>query len=235
VIRFKELEKLGVRVAVCSGVEDGDCGWNGSGTAQSGRCVIANQCGFPETDYVCGLQVHGVQVTVVGETDRGKGALKHATAIPDNDALITITPGLPLAVFAADCVPVYLFDPGILAIGLVHAGRVGTFEGIAVKTIEAMVEHMAVRPDHIHAVIGPSAGPARYEVSEELAEGWKAKGLPAEGRYLNLWDANRLQLESAGVPGSHIQICGHCTMSDSRYFSYRRNGTAERNMAVLML
>jgi copper oxidase (laccase) domain-containing protein len=37
------------------------------------------------------------------------------------------------------------------------------------------------------------------------------------------------------VPESQVHCTGVCTICNARYFSYRREGTSDRNMAVLML
>ena len=38
------------------------------------------------------------------------------------DGLVTDEPNLPLLIYAADCVPLYFYDPIHHAIGLSHAG-----------------------------------------------------------------------------------------------------------------
>jgi copper oxidase (laccase) domain-containing protein len=92
-----------------------------------------------------------------------------------------------------------------------------------------------VRPSDVLAEIGPSAGPQSYEVSESIADEFAALGLPRNGRLLDLWGANRLQLERAGVPPSQITTTGHCTISDPRYFSHRRDASGCRNLAITVV
>jgi copper oxidase (laccase) domain-containing protein len=38
-----------------------------------------------------------------------------------------------------------------------------------------------------------------------------------------------------GVPASHIEIAGICTVCGGRFFSYRKGGNAMRNMAILSM
>ncbi len=52
------------------------------------------------------------------------------------DGLVTDEPNLPLLIYAADCVPLYFYDPIHHAIGLSHAGWRGTVNGMAKATVE---------------------------------------------------------------------------------------------------
>ncbi|MBT8397734.1 MAG: polyphenol oxidase family protein, partial [Gemmatimonadetes bacterium] len=49
---------------------------------------------------------------------------------PDADGHLTSSPGVLLAVTVADCVPVFLVDPGKRVAGLLHAGWRGTVVGV---------------------------------------------------------------------------------------------------------
>jgi polyphenol oxidase len=64
--------------------------------------------------------------------------------------------------------------------------------------------------------VGPEVD-ARFEHSPELQ-------LAGNGKYkLDLAQANRGQLETAGVPSAHIFDCGLCTACrPDQFFSYRR-------------
>jgi len=149
--------------------------------------------------------------------------------------MATDRPGLPLAVFVADCVPVYIFDPVRRAAALVHAGRAGTQQNITGAALAVLRRAYGTNPSDVHIHIGPSAGPCCYEVSVELARAFRGAGLPASGRRLDLWGANRLQAEAAGVPRAQVACSGICTICDGRFYSYRRGDGLSRNMALLML
>ena len=231
-IHFPELESLGLRVAAMTERCDGDCRTAGPGSPRDACCGVL---GVPPESLVCGRQVHGVTIAVAGEEARGRGAPGHETALPATDGLLTALPGLPLAVFVADCVPVFLFAPEAGAAGLVHAGRQGTRANIVGRAVRLLVERLGAAPGGVHALIGPSAGPGRYEVSESLAADWEEAGLPCRGRLLDLWEANRRQLCAAGVPDHQIHLAGICTIEDGRFFSYRRGDQTSRNMALLMI
>jgi copper oxidase (laccase) domain-containing protein len=52
--------------------------------------------------------------------------------------------------------------------------------------------------------------------------------------YFDLWEANRSQLEQAGVPKEKIEIAGICTMSRSDlFYSYRQEGSGCGHFCLL--
>ena len=232
-IRFPELERLGVTLAVMSDCSDGDCRAHDPAGA-AGRRAFCEVCSIDCSEVAVGKQTHGVRVALVTGHDRGRGSRPELPAFPETDALITSAAALPIAVTVADCVPVFLYDPAIGAVGIAHAGREGTLHGIVRYTVEAMTKSFGTNPATVHAVIGPSAGPDAYEVSEELVREFVAAGLPARGRLLDLWEANAIHLTQAGVPRGNISIAGICTITDGRFHSHRAHANGMRNMALIM-
>ena len=135
------------------------------------------------------------------------------------DGLITREPELALVVFTADCVPVLLQGPGVVA--AVHAGWRGTAKGIAAKA----VREMDCDPAEIQAWIGPSIGLCCYEVGDEVRDAMRCL-LDADAepffqeRRLDLKGLNRRQLELAGVRRISVsQICTRCNHTE--YWSHR--------------
>ena len=221
-MRFFSLERLGVSVAAISEMSDGDCGeW-------AVRAAFCGRLGIDAGNLVTGREVHGAEVAIAGEGDRDR-------CFAATDGLLTDVSGLPLAVFVADCVPVYLVDPVRRAVGLVHSGREGVRQGISGTAVRAMVDRLGCHAEDIHGVIGPSAGPCCYEVSEAMAEQFRGLGLPTEGRRLNLWEGTAFQLSWAGVPRDQIEVSEICTICGGRFFSYRREGGSRRNLALICL
>lgn len=237
-IRFETLESIGLSVAVMSGCSEGDCRLPADSNNFAGRQErrdFLSVLGLEPEKLVCVRQVHGDAVIRVGVQDAGRGGLDAATAVADCDAMITCEPGLPIGISVADCVPLLVYDPvkGALAAG--HAGRLGTMGNIAGRIVEAMSFHFRTDPSDLRAVIGPSAGPDRYEVSEEIALAFEALDLPRNGRLLDLWGANRLQFERAGLPTDQIHVSGRCTIEDAGFYSHRGDGSGARNLAVASL
>lgn len=236
-MRFDEMEKRGVSLALMTDAADGDCGRRADPAARERVC---NACGIRSEDLVCGSQVHGVNIAIAGESDRGRGVRSGHSAFPDTDALVTNVRGLPLAVFVADCVPVYVVEPVVGCIALVHAGRVGTERGITGLAVQVLQETYGAKPERTYALIGPSAGPCCYEVDEACAKAFAA-AIPAYNpaalpkRHLDLWHANAVQLTSAGIPSAHINSSGTCTICSGLFHSHRRCPNGQRNMAFLAL
>lgn len=207
--------------------------------------------GLPVHRAVMAGLVHGNRVVAVTEAD-GKAPVATSAAsdpvrlVPDCDALITDRPGVALVVTAADCVPVFLYDPVHRAIAAVHAGWRGTVAGICAESVRAMAATYGSQPADIHAAIGPSIGPCCYEVDDAVAgpvrayygdkASWLLKPGRAPGKYqLNLWEANRQDLLRAGV--THVDISCECTSCGvDRLFSHRAEaGTAGRGAAIIAL
>lgn len=134
------------------------------------RRRLASAVGVDLSSFVLPQQVHGGEVRVVTAAHRGRGAFTGEDAVPDADALITREAGIVLAVMLADCVPVVVFDPLTLAVGVVHAGWSGTVQHVARNTVEAMRREFGSDPATLLAGVGPSIGPHSYEVGADVAE-----------------------------------------------------------------
>ena len=182
-------------------------------------------------DIVTPNQVHGDKVMKVDESNRGQGSLSYADAIKETDALITNTPNLPLMLCFADCVPIMFVDIDNQAIGIAHAGWKGTVSKIAAKTLMAMTDEFGTDPRNCLAGIAPSIGSCCYEVGENVIEEYK-KSLPnhvekliinRDGKtFIDLWQANLIQLLEVGMSEENIDVARECTCCKSSwYFSYR--------------
>jgi YfiH family protein len=210
------------------------------------RRRVAAALGADLGDFVLGEQVHAGEARVVGAADRGRGASSPADAVPGCDALVTADPGTVLAVLAADCVPVVLYDPVRHVIACAHAGWRGTAARVAASAVAAM-ESLGTRAADVVAGVGPAIAPSRYEVGAEVAQsaergfGDRAGDVlsPAgPGRWLfDLWTANRIVLREAGVPDSQIHVTDVPTGPDGggRFFSHRAERPSGRFAAVARL
>ncbi|NLN93569.1 MAG: laccase domain-containing protein [Candidatus Hydrogenedens sp.] len=221
---FSFLEEAGLRLAAMSDKSTGDCGGRESARENTRRFLSVP--GQPDREPVRVHQVHGTRVVRADEARSG---------VVEADGLCTDETGVLLSMSVADCAPVLLFDPVCRAIGLLHAGREGTFHNIALAGVQAMKEHFSSSPASLLALVGPCAHVCCYEVSAELAGLWRDAGYPARDRNLDIPSANRLQLENAGVFRHNIHIVPHCTVCGGVFFSYRTDKTSKRNLVVMML
>jgi polyphenol oxidase len=84
------------------------------------------------------------------------------------DGIVTDTPGLIVAVQAADCFPIILVDRKRRAVGVFHAGWRGTVQRIVEKGVSEMRRHFDCEPRNIVAAIGPGVQACCYDVGEEV-------------------------------------------------------------------
>ncbi|MCX5696659.1 MAG: peptidoglycan editing factor PgeF [Candidatus Omnitrophica bacterium] len=202
------------------------------------RKVFLDGLGIEYRDLVCAKQVHGDCIRWAGEPDKGKGALEHDTALDDTDALLTDKRNLPLAIFTADCLPIFLFDPQRPAVGLVHAGRRGTEQEITPKAIRLMQDKFNSRPGELFVGFGPAIRDCCYEVGVDLKDNFNYGLKMKDSRYyLDIILINKKQVLESGVKPNHISDCGICTSCrQDEFFSYRRHGAAcGRMISVIML
>lgn len=205
--------------------------------------LAAGALGATASDVVRVRQVHGRVVRVVRRGER----LNDSGEKPDGDAVVSDEGGLVLAVVVADCVPILLADAESGAAAAVHAGWRGTCAGIARAAVEAMAREFGTRPSNLTAAIGPSIGPDDYEVGEAVVAAFRDAGHDAalidrwfirragKAAYLDLWQANRDQLEGMAVPAGSINVCGLSTPRYPSVFeSYRRDGPRAGRMAAMV-
>jgi polyphenol oxidase len=191
-------------------------------------------------DHVCTVwQVHSADIVIANGPVRGRRWLAMA------DALITDRGDTPLSMRFADCTPLLFHDPAKGVIGMAHAGWRGTVAGIGARTVKAMEQAYGCRPADIRAGIGPSIGPNRYQVGEEVVKavqdyfhaihGLIRRDPSDNSAYLDLWAANQLDLQRAGV--EQIEIAGICTAEHTdEFFSHRaEKGLTGRFGAVMTL
>ncbi|MBP3603561.1 MAG: peptidoglycan editing factor PgeF [Lachnospiraceae bacterium] len=206
---------------------------------------IAEIFGSSIEKIVCSDQTHTTNIRLVTEKDCGKGIVKERD-YQNVDGLITNEPGIILATFYADCVPIYFVDTENKAIGLSHSGWRGTVEKMGAETIRAMEKEFQTKPEHIKAAIGPSICQDCYEVSEDVAiqfmDLFKSdsehilKAGKEKGKYqLNLWEANKRILIEAGVLEKNIEVTDICTCCNSKYlFSHRASNGKRGNLGAFM-
>lgn len=207
---------------------------------------IGSAIGFDVRDLVLSMQTHTTNVRLVTEEDRGRGYTK-PLRWTDVDGMITNVPGLVLATFYADCVPLYFVDPVCRAIGLSHSGWKGTLNRMGRVTIERMQEAFGTRPEHIRAAIGPSICQDCYEVSEDVALAFKKEfrahaderlvDRKPDGTYqLNLWRANEIVLLEAGIRPEHLSVTNVCTCCNpDLLFSHRASHGERGNLGAFLM
>jgi polyphenol oxidase len=179
------------------------------------------------------IQVHGKLVRHIDHGHDGKRR--------DGDGMVTVTPGIALGIFTADCVPILMVDVERRIAGALHAGWRGTLASIAGEGVRAMVA-LGARPTAIRAALGPSIGLCCFEVDASLAEEFAGQvpgarnhmrvGQPGKA-YLDLRAIIHDQLEREGLEPHSIANIGPCTRcANDLYFSRRGTGGAASGLQM---
>lgn len=182
-------------------------------------------------------QVHGADVVLATNPVKGRRWLAKA------DGVLTDQPDTPLVMRYADCIPLLFHDPAKGVIGLAHAGWRGTVKGMAGSMVKTMQQAYGSRPTDIQAVIGPGISGECFQVGEEVVEAVQdyfgtLDGLmqrdPADGTaYVDLWAANKLDLERHGV--EQIEVAGICTYQNTQdFYSHRAEKGKTGRFGVVM-
>ena len=181
--------------------------------------------GLPET-IATGKQVHGCRIRIVPPLTR-------AREYPATDGLLTKEKGQLLGVFTADCAPIFLSAPSQGVVGLLHAGWRGVRAGILKKAYGVMRRRWRCKPRDVRVWLGPCIGPCCFEVRWDVARHFpvtrRRMGSRWSGDLANevLRQARRLGLTVKGkTPG--------CTRHQTRYHSFRRDKTDQRQVSVIM-
>ncbi|UMZ11216.1 peptidoglycan editing factor PgeF [Pseudomonas sp. MPFS] len=173
-------------------------------------------------------QVHGV-------------AVAHAdpAVVATADASWSATPGIACTVMTADCLPALFCNRAGTRVGAAHAG----WRGLAAGVLEATLDHLDVPASEVLVWLGPAIGPQRFEVGAEVREVFVAQLAEAEqafvpsinaGRFMaDIYQLARLRLAARGVTA--VYGGGYCTVSDPRFFSYRRSSRTGRFASLVWL
>ncbi|MCK1783587.1 peptidoglycan editing factor PgeF [Pseudomonas sp. TNT11] len=173
-------------------------------------------------------QVHGVSV-VEADPER----------IAEADGSWTSTPGIACTSMTADCLPALFCNRAGTRVAAAHAG----WRGLAAGVLEAAVESLETEPADILVWLGPAIGPQAFEVGPEVREAF-VQQLPSTaqafvpsrnpGKFMaDIYQLARLRLAARGITA--VYGGGFCTVSDPRFFSYRRSPLTGRFASLIWL
>ena len=194
-------------------------------------------------------QVHSAKLITIAKAQTAEAEQTALSFPPQNlpeaDGLMTNLPGVPLAVFYADCTPVLLLDPVQRVVAAVHSGWRGTVQKIAQRAVLAMHRQFGTKAEDVLVAMGPSIKQCHFEVDEDVyLEFLLHFGSAAEqfsvfrnGKYYIDTDAlNVHSLLQTGVCEEHISVCPLCTYCEKDlFYSYRRDGETGRMCAIIEL
>lgn len=201
---------------------------------------ICGAVGIDSQQLVLSSQIHGDAIYVAKKEDRGDGIVR-PNPRESADGLMTGEPGVPLATFYADCVPLFFLDPVKRVIALSHSGWKGTVRRIGAKTVEKMTAVYGSRPQDILAAVGPSIGVCHFEVGPEVADIFRREFGPetvreqGEKPHVNLQKAVALQLLAAGIQPGKLTVADICTYCNhDLLFSHRQTGGRRGSLGAFM-
>lgn len=173
-------------------------------------------------------QVHGIRVV---EADPAR--------VETADASWSQTPGIASLVMTADCLPALFCNRGGTRVAAAHAG----WRGLANGVLEATLDALATPADQILVWLGPAIGPDAFEVGPEVRDAFIAQHAEADtafrpsanaGRYLaDIYALALIRLAARGITAVHGG--GFCTVSDPRFYSYRRASRTGRFASLVWL
>lgn len=185
----------------------------------------------PDT-FVLMEQIHSDKIKILEAKDLLSNRLLQP--IPGVDGLITNQSGIFLAVKTADCIPILIWDTKKQIMAALHSGRKGTELNIAAKAIQIMIRYFDCNPRHIEVELGPAICEKCYPVDPETFDRFvSSTGIAQNFPNINLKKVVKNQLQESGILAPNITDIPICTLESSDYFSYRENGTNQRQISVI--
>ncbi|MCR5268837.1 MAG: peptidoglycan editing factor PgeF [Lachnospiraceae bacterium] len=200
-------------------------------------------CGIGQKAFVCGNQVHGNHVMIVGAQDArepyGYDELFMA------DGYVTAEAGVPLVIFTADCIPLLMEDPKAGVVAAVHSGWRSTVLDIERNAIDAMVS-LGASKSNIRACIGPAICRNCFEVGSEVIEEVEKLLQGAAGDFYDKKDNGKFMLDLKGVVKrclmntglleENIDVIPDCTLClPEKYWSHRYTGGNRGSQASVIM
>jgi polyphenol oxidase len=195
--------------------------------------------GINSDDVVCCDQIHGNNILVVGEGEKGKGVLDKDTSISETDGLITENKDIFLMIKTADCLPIMLYDPIKQVTAILHVGWRGLLGQIILRAIDKLI-NIGCNPENITAGIGPGICQKHFIVrnnvlKEFLASFPSATMVRNKDGYVDLKKAASIDLKKGEIPESNIEVAKYCTVCDNGLFaSFRKEGSGAPEIASVI-
>ncbi len=203
--------------------------------------------GLPHGRLMWGRQMHGTSIAVVDDCGWRPYGGDSKTVSPLNppivgiDGLITDQSEWPLMVMGADCALLVVYDPVTPAVGVAHTGWRGTVQGMPARLVEAMMNTYASDVTELVCAVSPCAGACCYEVGSEVVSAFQQACFTTENviRQQGKWTSLDLpaaiveNLGTVGVEAQRVDAARICTICQTDYFSYRRQGRDVGQMALI--
>ncbi|MCK9534191.1 MAG: peptidoglycan editing factor PgeF [Pseudomonas sp.] len=181
----------------------------------------------------------GCQPSWLNQVHSDRVVIADAEQILSADASVTRELGLACCIMSADCLPVLFTDQVGSCVAAAHAG----WRSLAAGILENTVASMQVAPQQLMAWLGPAIGAAVFEVGGEVRNAFIQNNPSAaqafvssynDGRWLaDIYQLARIRLAACGVTA--VYGGGLCTVTDSRFYSYRRQAVTGRFASLVWM
>jgi len=197
----------------------------------SNHHIVSKALNFNLSFLISSTQAHKDRILCLKEKPVHKESKIPGICYEGFDSIITDQAGITIMIRIADCVPIILYSPVSKVISVVHAGWKGTLSEITIKTIQQMEKEFGCSPTDIKAGIGPAIGKCCFSVDSEVANKFTRKLERSEyfvkqtnsSSYIDLKEANKIQMILSGLKEENIETSGICTSCSSDvFFSHRR-------------
>jgi len=156
----------------------------------------------------------------------------------DTDGLVTDRVEISLGIRVADCAAILAGDSINGVVGAFHAGWKGAADNVVPNGIDKMIQ-LGADPDHIRVYLSPCISLHNFEVGEEVSSKFPDQFVDRESynkAHVDLKGFIGWQLLNSGIKIQNVEISTHCTVQDSKYYSYRRErGRAGRMLGMIKL
>lgn len=219
-IQFKKLLEFGVKHAYTLKTEGIDFSFSQEKRMPS----YEKLCRALEIDIntiVEPIQTHTDIVKCIDKVEKSEN-------LADVDGLITDKPGVALTTKNADCILFIFYDPVKKVIANVHSGWRGTFQKIAEKAVQKMINYYGSKAEDIFCFISPSIRKDHFEVEEDVkdlcqnifeftnrTEEFIQVGEVVSGvqkYYIDTVLINKILLEDLGLKEDNIIDCELCSV-----------------------
>jgi len=170
-----------------------------------------------------------------------KTDIKEATeggVYEDTDGFVTSKPSLAVAIQVADCAAILFGDDKNGVIGAAHAGWRGAAGGIVPETISKM-KGLGAESESIKVFVSPCISLENFEVGEEVASEFPDQFVDRTNYakpHVDLKAFIKYQLLNEGINEQNIEIDASCTISNEKFYSYRRQKEQSgRMMGIIKL
>lgn len=200
---------------------------HGNARAPGSLAKLLKKRGWPARAAV-GKQVHGDRIAVISES-------RDIRFWQGQDGFVTDQSNVPLGIFTADCLSIFLASEDRQVVGALHAGWRGVQNRITVKALRLIRQKWGIPAKRVHVWAGPAIGSCCFEVGWEVARFFPAtRRRKGQKWHVDLRQEIKNQVRQMGAKWQRQHDIPVCTRHEKRYHSFRRDGTDERQVSVIL-